>query len=113
MCIYLYIFRCAYIYISIQWVKCSPMALETSLHTKDSKNDTSLCNTQHYKVCIKATVEQSGETSSTLPYNSVVAIEKGVSGLPSTTVANFTLVKYMCVCVYVYIYIFICVYIEI
>ena len=30
--------------------------------------DTSSLNTQHYKVCIKGKVEQSRETSSTLPY---------------------------------------------
>ena len=33
--------------------------------------DTFLCNTQHYKVCIKGKVEQSGE-SSTLLYTFVV-----------------------------------------
>ena len=33
--------------------------------------DTSLLNTQHYKVCIKGKVEQSWERSSTLPYISV------------------------------------------
>ena len=32
--------------------------------------DTSLFNTQQYKVCIKGKVEQSGERSSTLPYTS-------------------------------------------
>ena len=42
--------------------------------------DAILLNTQHYKVRIKGKVEQS----------SVVAIEKGAFGLPSTTVANFT-----------------------
>ena len=44
--------------------------------------DASLLNTQHYKVRIKGKVEQSREG---------VAIEKGALGLPSTTVANFTL----------------------
>ena len=33
--------------------------------------DTSLLNTQQYKVCIKSKVEQSCERSSTLPYTSV------------------------------------------
>ena len=33
--------------------------------------DTSLLNTQWYKVCIKAKVEQSRERSSALPYTSV------------------------------------------
>ena len=33
--------------------------------------DTSLLNTQHYKVRIKGKVEQSRETSSALPYTSV------------------------------------------
>ena len=35
--------------------------------------DTSLLNTQYYKVYIKGKVEQSGGRSSTLPYTSVVA----------------------------------------
>ena len=33
--------------------------------------DTSLLNTQQYKVCIKGKVEQSREKNSTLPYTSV------------------------------------------
>ena len=53
--------------------------------------DAVLLNTQHYKVRIKGKVEQSRERSSALPYIlCVVAIEKGVFGLPSTKVANFT-----------------------
>ena len=54
--------------------------------------DTSLLNTQQYKVCIKGKVEQSRERSSVLPYIylSGVAIEKGALWSPSTTVANFT-----------------------
>ena len=44
--------------------------------------DTSLLNTQHYKVHIKDKVEQSRE--------SVQAIEKEAFKLPLTTVANFT-----------------------
>ena len=51
----------------------------------------SLLNTQHYKVRIKGKVEQSREWSSTLYLHlSVVAIEKGAFGSPSTKVANFT-----------------------
>ena len=34
--------------------------------------DTSMLNTQHYKVRIKGKVEQSRETSSALPYTSVL-----------------------------------------
>ena len=33
--------------------------------------DTSLLNTQQYKVCINGKVEQSGERSSAFPYNSM------------------------------------------
>ena len=51
--------------------------------------DTSLLNTQQYKVRIEGKVEQSGERSSTFPYFGVVAIEKGAFWSPSTTVANF------------------------
>ena len=51
--------------------------------------DTSLLNTQQYKVHIKRKVEQSRERSSALPLHlSVVAIEKGAFWSPSTTVAN-------------------------
>ena len=39
--------------------------------TKKTLLDTSLLNTQHYKVRIKGKVEQSRESSSALPYTSV------------------------------------------
>ena len=52
--------------------------------------DTTLLNTQHYKVRFKGKVEQSWEWSSALPYTLVLAIEKGAFGSPSTMVANFT-----------------------
>ena len=52
--------------------------------------DTTLLNTQHYKVRFKGKVEQSWEWSSALPYTLVVAIEKRAFGSPSTMVANFT-----------------------
>ena len=50
--------------------------------------DAALLNSQHYQVRIKGKVKQSREKSSTLPYISVVAIEKGAFWLPSTKVAN-------------------------
>ena len=57
--------------------------------------DTSLLNTQQYKVHIKDKVEQSKEKSISLPLHlSVVAIEKEAFSLPLTTVANFTLYMY-------------------
>ena len=52
--------------------------------------DTSLLNTQQYKVHIKDKVEQSWERSIPPLYLGVVAIEKGAFWLPSTMVANFT-----------------------
>ena len=52
--------------------------------------DTSLLNTQQYKIRIKGKVEQSREMSSAPLHLSVVAIEKGAFGSPSTRVANFT-----------------------
>ena len=53
--------------------------------------DTSLLNTQHYKVRIKGKVKKSRERSSALPLHlGVVAIEKVAFGSPSTMVANFT-----------------------
>ena len=48
--------------------------------------DTSLLNTQQYKVRIKGKVEQSKERSSALL--GVVAIEKGAFCSPSTKIAN-------------------------
>ena len=56
--------------------------------------DTSLFNTQHYKVCIKGKVEQSKERSSALPYTSMLKREpSGHSRLWSPTF-------------YIYIYIY-------
>ena len=53
--------------------------------------DTSLLNTQQYKVHIKGKVEQFWERiSALLLHLGVVAIEKGAFGSPSTKVANFT-----------------------
>ena len=60
--------------------------------------DTSLLNTQRYKVCIKGKVEQSRERNSAHPYTlGVVAIEKGAFWSPSTTAATFTYMGYLCV----------------
>ena len=53
--------------------------------------DASLLNTQHYKVRIKGKGEQSREGVAPPLHLGVVAIEKGTFGLPSTMVANFTL----------------------
>ena len=50
--------------------------------------NTSLLNTQQYKVCIKGKVKQSRERSSPPLHLCVVAIEKGAFWLSSTTVAK-------------------------
>ena len=55
--------------------------------------DTSLINTQHYKVRMMGKVEQSMGRSSTPVHLGVVAIEKGAFWSPSITVTNFT---YLC-----------------
>ena len=52
--------------------------------------DTSLLNTQHYKVRIKGKVEKARERSSAPLHLGVVGIEKGAFRSPSTTVTNFT-----------------------
>ena len=54
--------------------------------------DTSLLNTQYYKVHIKGKEEQSKEWSSALPLHLgvVVAIKKETFGSPSIMVSNFT-----------------------
>ena len=46
--------------------------------------DATLLNIQNYKVRIKGKVEQSRKCSCTLPYTSLVAIEKGAFGTSST-----------------------------
>ena len=77
----------------------SPMARETWVQSQVvslSKTlkmvlDTTLLNTQHYKVQFKGKVEQSWDWSSALPWHlGIVAIQKGAFGSPSTMVANFT-----------------------
>ena len=66
--------------------------------------DTYLLNTQQYKVRIKSKVEQSRERSSALPLQlSLVAIEKGAFGSPTTTVANFTFFTYIYIILYIII----------
>ena len=50
--------------------------------------DTSLLNTQQYKVRIKGKVEQSRKRSSTLPLH--LGVEKGAFWSPTTLVINFT-----------------------
>ena len=70
-----------------------------SSHTKDSKIvlDTSLPNTQDYKVRIKGQVEQSREMRRALPQHlGVVAIEKCASGHPRlwSPTLLFTYIKY-------------------
>ena len=60
-----------------------------SLKTLKIVLDTSLLNTQRYKIRVKGKVEQSREKISALPVHlGVVAIEKGAFWSPSTTVAN-------------------------
>ena len=64
--------------------------------------DTSLLNTEQYKVGIKVKWSNLGKVVA--PYGvhiSVVAIEKGAFGSPSTKGANFTYL-------YIYIYIYMC-----
>ena len=62
-----------------QWLECSPMARETWVQSQVESYqktlkmvlDTTLLNTQHYKVRFKGKVEQSWEWSSALPYTLV------------------------------------------
>ena len=62
-----------------KWVECSQMIRETAVQSqvesyqrlKKMVLDTSLLNTQHYKVRIKGRVEQYRERSCALPYSSV------------------------------------------
>ena len=56
--------------------------------------DTSLLNTQHYKVRIKGKVEQSRGRSSALPYTSVKKLlKKEASGHPRLRLPTYLLVK--------------------
>ena len=52
--------------------------------------NTSLLNTQQYKVCIKGKVKQSREKSSAPLHLGVVAIEKRAFQSPSITIINFS-----------------------
>ena len=64
----------------VSWVECSLMVRETEVQSQFESDqklfkmvlDTSLLNTQQYKVRIKGKVEQSRERSSSLPYTSVL-----------------------------------------
>ena len=84
VCLYTYIYEYTYIYISKKWL----IGLVVRVFTNGPGDlgsipgyvipktlkmvlDTSLLNTQQYKVHIKSKVEQSKERSSALPYNSV------------------------------------------
>ena len=58
--------------------------------------DPALLNTPHYKVRIKAKVEESKKWSSVLPYTSVVAIEKEAFWSPLTMVAYLYGIMYFC-----------------
>ena len=53
--------------------------------------DSSLLNTQHYKVRFKGKVEQSRERNSALSHLGVVAIEKEVFGSPSNKAKDVNL----------------------
>ena len=61
--------------------------------------DTSLLNTQQYKVRIKGKVEKSMERNSA-PLRLAKLFKKGAFWSPSTTVTNYT------TCIYIYIYIY-------
>ena len=70
MYIYIYIYN----FVSVRQWPGRPGFNPRSSHTKDFKKmvlDTTLLNTQHYKVRFKGKVEQSWEWSSALPYTLV------------------------------------------
>ena len=70
--------------------------------------DTSLLNTQHYKVRIKGKVEQSRERSGAFPDSSVLlANEKGAFGSPLSTVTYFTFSLYFIAFYLFFIYFFV------
>ena len=79
-------------------VECLPMIRETRVQSqvesyqrlKKMVLDAALLNTQHCKVKIKGKVVQYREWVALSQHLSVVAIEKGAFGSPSTMVANFT-----------------------
>ena len=85
------------------WVECSPVTQETRVQpqvcvipkTQKMVLDTSLLNTQQYKVHIEGKVEQSRERSRALYLHlAVVANKKEPFESPLTTVANFTYLFY-------------------
>ena len=69
------------------------IGVQSQVESKTQKMvlDATLLSTQLYKVRIKGNVEQSWEWSMRPPQHfSVVAIEKGAFGSPSTMIINFT-----------------------
>ena len=68
--------------------------------------DTSLFNTQHYKVSIKDKWSNPGKKWYSSLHLSVVANEKGPFGSLSTRVTNFTLIFIIPYYIYIYIYIY-------
>ena len=85
------------------------MARETGVHprlshTKGTKMvlDTSLLNTQQFKVWIKGKVEQSRERSLALPSLGCSSYRKGALGSPSTTVTKFTFTFYFIIIVNIF-----------
>ena len=80
--------------------------------TQEMVLNATLLYIQHYKVRIKGKVEQSSEQSSALLHLSLIAIEKGAFGSPSTNIANLTyFYTYIYICVCVYAYIWVCIHI--
>ena len=77
--------------------------------TQNMAPDAILRNTQHYKVCVKWS--NPGKGVAPFLHLSVVAIEKGAFGLPSTTVANFTFTIYIYLIYIYYYYYYIYIYI--
>ena len=107
--IYIYIYIILYIYIYIY----QPICLVSKVFANGLENqysiqvipknqkivlDSSLLNTQHYKVCIKGKVKQSRKRIMPLLHLSGVAIEKGTFRSP---------LDYSCQLIYIYMYIYI------
>ena len=80
--------------------------------------DTSLLNTQQYKVCIKGKVEQSRKRSCTLPYTSVLKLLKREPSHrprlrpPTLLICKYSKLYYQYLYTYIYIYMFCLVWLD-
>ena len=121
--IYIYIYVCIWFYRYIRFANdCGSQGSilgQVVLKTQKMVVGVSLLNTQHFKVRIKGKWSNPGKGVSPSLHLSVVAVEKGAFGSPSTIVGQLIYILNTYICIYVsvrihtYIYIYIYIYIYV